>query len=55
MTDIAKCRGINCPLKYHCWRFLAPQHGGHQSYLFSPIEDGECEYFWPIDPEPEAA
>lgn len=57
MSDVVKCRGVDCPLKLHCWRFLAPSGAERGSWVLnlSPDEDGKCEHFWSIDPEPEAA
>lgn len=46
MTDIAKCRGDECPMKESCYRFTAPS-SEYQSYFVNPpIKDGKCEMYW---------
>lgn len=51
MTDITMCKGINCPLKEKCYRYLAPANEYWQAYFVeSPydIETEKCENFWDI-------
>jgi len=49
------CKGIDCPKKHSCWRFMAYPTPYGQSYFVQPpfINDGEfsCEYYWPIKPK----
>lgn len=46
MTDIAKCRGDECPMKESCYRFTAPS-SEYQSYFVNPpIKDGKCDMYW---------
>ena len=45
MVDYAKCLNVSCPLKFDCYRYMAPA-STYQSYSsFKPDEDGKCEYF----------
>ena len=52
MSDITKCKGDNCPVKEHCYRFTAPSDEYMQSYFVdSPGEhhdDGKfiCDKYW---------
>lgn len=52
MTDIAKCKGGDCPLKETCYRYIAPADEYAQSYFVDPPYDKEkeeCEYYWEND------
>ena len=48
MSDITKCTGTNCPLRFDCWRFLATTNEFRQTFFREvPIdENGKCEYYW---------
>ena len=50
MTDISKCSGMGCPLKYKCWRFRAPADPDWQSYVEPPYDDltGKCDFLMPM-------
>lgn len=44
--DITKCKGIECPIKENCYRFISKE-SDWQSYLMeSPFKDGKCDMFW---------
>lgn len=45
MTDISKCRGLNCPLKEKCHRATVKANPFWQSYTPYYINDGECKHF----------
>ena len=51
MSDITKCRGINCPIKEHCKRYTAIANDQWQAYFTEvpfKIEDDKlsCDMFW---------
>lgn len=52
MSDITKCKGVNCPVTEYCYRFTAIEHEFMQSYFVeSPgehHEDGKftCDRYW---------
>lgn len=52
MSDVTKCKGIGCNLKFGCYRFKAIPNELYQSYFReAPVEtkdDGiqTCGYFW---------
>lgn len=52
MSDITKCKGVNCPVAEHCYRFTATVDKYGQSYFVdSPgehHEDGKftCDHYW---------
>jgi len=47
MSDITKCKGTNCQVKEHCYRYTAKANKLWQSYFVEPpIKDGKCEMFW---------
>ena len=47
MSDITKCKGTDCPVKEHCYRYTAKANEFRQSYFVEPpIKDGKCEMFW---------
>ena len=48
MADITKCKGINCPLKESCYRFLAMVSLRQSYFTDVPFKDGKCEYYWKI-------
>jgi hypothetical protein len=46
MSDITKCKGVNCSIKETCKRFTS-ESGFIQSWFSeSPIKDGKCEMYW---------
>lgn len=51
MTDITKCKGVGCPSKNTCYRFLAKE-GAYQWYgvFFKKIEGDEikCDHYWEV-------
>ena len=50
MIDITKCKGTDCPLKEHCYRYMATDNPFYQTYYFDvPFEDGECEFFIDVE------
>ena len=51
-NDITKCFASDCPIKEQCHRFTVPPDK-YQSYSdFSKlIEDGKCNYYWPVEDE----
>jgi hypothetical protein len=50
MADITMCeKGVDCPLKEHCYRYNAPVNKYRQSYFQVPpydSESGDCDYYW---------
>lgn len=46
MPDITMCRGVNCPLKDKCYRFMAKPDDYQAYFAISPIKDGKCDYYW---------
>lgn len=48
MSDIAKCKDIDCPSKEMCYRFTAPDSKFWQSYgVFNREKDAfNCDMFW---------
>lgn len=51
MSDITKCKGVNCPVKEHCYRFTAPADYLQSYFVDSPGEhhdDGKftCDSYW---------
>lgn len=43
---LTKCRGIGCPRRERCWRFLAPAAAPFQAY-FRPMDSrGVCHNFF---------
>lgn len=54
MPDITKCPGGGCPVRDHCYRFLAPDKGKHQSWMPLPKYGPQgCEYLTMTFPKPE--
>lgn len=56
MSDITKCHGGVCQIRYNCWRYCAPSNPQGQSYSNFYKENNQCTYYWPIEPiyvEPE--
>lgn len=49
MSDIAMCKGGECPIRENCWRYIAPA-SRWQSYIETPpfTEEG-CDYFWDVN------
>ena len=46
MSDITKCKGIDCNLKTMCHRYTA-EESEYQSYFSEPpFKDGECDMFF---------
>jgi len=46
--DITMCEGKNCDLSITCYRYTATPSKYIQSYFTeAPIENGECEYYYP--------
>lgn len=51
MPDISMCANQVCPLFQKCYRAQAEPNPWRQSYSeFKPNENGECDYFSPIEP-----
>ncbi len=47
MTDITKCEGIDCEMRYTCYRFTSKPNKHRQSYFLETlITDGKCEHYW---------
>lgn len=51
MSDITKCKGLDCPIKETCYRYKAQDNEFRQSYFTNTpyrIEDGVivCDYYW---------
>ena len=51
MADISMCRGEGCPLKESCYRHKAKKSEYWQTYFVEvPYENGECKYYWKLEP-----
>jgi hypothetical protein len=52
MPDITKCKGTNCPVKEHCYRFTAEASEFMQGWFLDPPgehhDDGKftCNSYW---------
>jgi len=46
MTDITKCKGLNCPVKEKCYRFTAKADEYQSYFVDAPIKDGKCDMYW---------
>lgn len=46
MSDITKCRGVNCPIKDQCKRYTAKESVWQSYFMESPIKDGKCDMYW---------
>ena len=49
MPDIAMCSGDQCPVKEHCWRFMAPPDRYQSQFAAPPFTEEGCEYFWDMN------
>lgn len=48
MPDITMCNGKNCNLALTCYRYTATPSSYQYYFTETPIENGECEYYWKI-------
>jgi len=53
MADITMCKGLDCPLKASCYRFLAEEEKEDQTFFSKPpfIVEGDkttCKFHWHI-------
>src|SRR3990167_3944681 len=61
MSDMTKCEGGECPLRFRCWRFVAPGDFQWQSWFAYPprgrnaIGIGGCSQFDDVVPSQEYA
>lgn len=60
MRDVAYCSGVSCELRERCQRYLWGTQKDvvfdeMRTWVFPPYDatTGECELFWPADPEQE--
>lgn len=51
MPDITKCKGTDCPLKEHCYRYTSNADEYQAFFVDAPYKDGKCEMFWGDDQE----
>jgi len=51
MTDITKCKGIDCSIKDTCKRYTAIESMLQSYFVESPIKDGRCDMYWGEDAE----
>jgi len=54
MSDLTKCSGIGCNLRFACYRFKAIPNEPYQYYFPAPPvknegEVSQCDYFWPTE------
>ena len=60
MPDISMCKGLDCPNKTNCYRFMAEAEPLGQSFFSDPpftlkFEDDneypifKCDYYWPLN------
>lgn len=46
MSDITKCQGLECPLRFNCMRYLKKANPYLQAWLTKiPYKDGKCKMF----------
>ena len=48
MPDIAKCKGINCPIRDSCYRYTS-EASYMQTYISDELYDHErkyCQMYW---------
>jgi len=45
MSDITKCRGVNCPIKDQCKRYTSEESMMQSYFMESPIKDGKCDMY----------
>ena len=58
MPDISMCRGENCTKSANCYRFTAKPSEYWQAYfvtspVFQRTPDFICEFYWPVEKEPD--
>ena len=46
MSDITKCKGVNCPIKDQCKRYTAKESMSQSYFMESPIKDNKCDMYW---------
>ncbi len=46
MSDITKCRGVNCRIKDQCKRYTAKESVWQSYFMESPIKDNKCDMYW---------
>ena len=51
MTDITKCKGIDCSIKDKCKRYTAIESMLQSYFVESPIKDNKCDMYWGEDAE----
>lgn len=50
MPDITLCTDNKCPMRNECYCFRAkPSKWGQSYFAESPLKDGKCEYFFPLE------
>lgn len=47
MADITMCNGKGCDKKESCYRFTAKPSKYQSQFVEPPIQNGECEEYWP--------
>ena len=43
--DIAKCTGVDCPLRETCLRFITPSHPVRQLFISPPKVPADCNEY----------
>jgi len=46
MSDITKCKGINCLIKEQCKRYTAKESILQSYFMESPIKGNKCDMYW---------
>ena len=49
MPDITMCNGQGCELKSTCYRYKSTPSIRQSYFIESPIEDGQCDYYWEVE------
>ena len=50
IMNIEKCRGVNCPIRDQCFRYVAPKDSGYQdwgNFVYDDVLE-KCVDFWEI-------
>jgi hypothetical protein len=46
MSDLTKCKGVNCPIKDQCKRYTSKESTVQSYIMESPIKDNKCDMYW---------
>lgn len=49
LADGAMCEGGECPIREHCWRYVAPSQRWKTYLEAPPFNEEGCDYFWDVN------